>query len=641
MDGQRDVPALTTEGHAALVAHDANYLTGQAVAAGVPVTVTVDRTVTPCVVTLVGVRDDGSIVAERRTYAAPAGPSGLRVQDYVDGAAAVGRPVPMKPSEGLDWLGLRGGVPQFAESYAATFRAANPAHEDAAALCLPASSAHLLAAGTAAIADMLDPEALDALACIGTFDHAAYEFYAMAEGPRREARLQAASAYPLFAAEIVRQPAVKFAIDGRRPLQDKLERAFGVDQEGRFYLTRPLMKRFQGLTQPDNGIDVDVLVRTLSQVPPDWFPRDDAEWDAFCDLADEGFRHFGPAVGERADKLCPSAAGKWAATRARIAKAAASTFPPDDLDEEERRSWRPVGDESRRGLRSAFDGAMDMVHAFRDLVLLPVAGSACMDDIPLSGAAMVLATETAGRILFGGKSLVATMESQRHWHTQAHAVLAAREQLPGEEGEEDTDGIDVASDGWAPLCDQWLAPNGVSIEPLTDPREITAEGKGLSHCVGGYSAQCKAGTSHIVAFRRYELGGQMRRLSTAEFTTPPEGSSELHCRQHRGRGNGTPPAAASEAYAWFTREVAMGRIPLNRDGMMSYRARTPRASDDIQQRAGYDRKDLVVVDRCLAAWEEWLPKRLRGMGHDALRESAELQALVEAVAPTYRMAAAL
>ncbi len=642
MENDANVPALTPEGHAALVGHNANFCVGIARVQGVDALVTCDRIASPAVVTAVGVREDGTLLAERRSVPLPACGAAARAQEFADAAFAVGKVIPLGASEALDWVGLRGGPSGFGAHYAATFALHSPGHPDAEALCEHAATACLLSGGAASLAEAVDQEALDALACIGEFGHNAYEFYALARGARREARLQAAAAYPLFAAEITAQPIVKLAIDTRKPLADKLERAFGAEPDGRLRLSKALRNRFQGTSQPDHGIPADVLVQVLSQVPADWFPKDDAEWDAFCDLAGEGFRNFAPAINVGVATLCQGAGGKWAALRARVARAAADTFPPDDLDEVQRKAWRPVGDESPEGLRGAFRNALDMVRSFRDLVILPVAASDSRDDLPLSPGARDLATQASARLLFEGRNLVSIMESQRNWHTKAAEVYQAREPRPGDDPEaEDAPETLVADDGWAPLCDMWEAPNGVLVMPMTDPREIKREGKALGHCVGSYTDRCRSGESHIVSFRRSDGFGGYRFLSTAEFITPPLDSNKLEHRQHHGRKNGTPPADARAAFEWFVGEVAAGRIPLNRDGMMAYRSLRGRAPDEITDVAGYDRKNLVVVARCAKAWEPWMPKRLRGLDVDALRELPEMQALVDEVAPTYRYAAAI
>ena len=637
--------ALDVEQHAALMAHDAAFLVDEASVDGVAVMATVDALANPSVVTVLGVREDGTVLHARRTVPSVPGED-LGVRDVVQRAMAVGRPLPLTLSQAFEWFGCRGGEAGFARHYADSFQIRNEELEVPREVVAQAANIHLMVAGAPETAERLDAGALESLSCISRFGSSAYDFYA-APGARGEARRQAAAAYPLLAADMAARPLVKFAIDMKKPLVEPLERAYGADEAGNPFMSKALLRRLQGARLPDHGIPSEVLVQTLGRIPADWFPRDADDWKAFCDLTDVGFRDFAREMRERPDKLCPNAAGKWAEVRTRVAKAAASTLPPEDLNPEARKAWRPEGDESREGLSSSFANAQDVIHMFRDLVVLPVAVSEVQDDSFIGPEGRQLAFEAAARILFGGKSLVAIMEAQRLWHSQAANVLAATETpaLPRPVLRE------VAEDGWAPLCDVVTAPNGVVIVPLTDPRELQDEGSGgpgnpgpdrngimgLGHCVGGYSAQCKKGTSHIVSFRVPTQDG-FRRLSTAEFNQLSADSDILSCRQHHGVRNGSPPKEAKEAFDWFVGEVASQRIPLNRDGIRMVLEGKPPITDDVQRACGYDRKDLDLVAKVLAAWKPHLPKRFRDMDVDALRECAEMEELVESAAPRFRTA---
>ncbi len=616
--------------------------------------VSLDRTGRNPVLTAMTLDDAGMPAFARRTMPAngvPEDPAeAMRtVAALVSEGAFQGTALPM--SEGLDWFGLRGhgsGVARlFSESFA---MAEQGVAVDPALLTTTMDGA--VARISAAVAGALDRDALHALRAIGEFGDQAYAFYAVA-GEKRPARHQAAGAYPLLAAAFAGKLGLRMAIDSRRPLAEAMEKAFGNDARGRPRLPRPLQKRLQGVEWQDGGVPFEVIADTLSTLPPDWFPRNEPDWVAFLDLADTVFRRLPPIIGESPSDLAAGCGGKWAEFRRRVAKAAAPTRPPEDIDDVGRAAWRPVVSEDRATLSGVAVGVLDMVRHFRDIVALPVSASGSDMDVPLSEETRRLAYETSGRILCRGKSLPAIIELQRQWHTRSASINVA---VRGE----DTEAKDrererklaagelrlVPANGWAPLCPVVVAPNGVTVMPLVSPQELVDEGRkgmnpdgsaGLSHCVGGYDDDCRKGTSHIVSFREYD-GERFTRLSTAEFSKVDPRSNKLRLVQNQCHGNGTPPPRAQQAYNWFVHEVEAGNIAINRDGIMTFLMNHRRQADDITETAGYDRRNARIVDVAVGSWGPLMDKRFRGGDADALHGLPEMEALVEAVAPSFRRA---
>lgn len=633
----RNIPDASRK---AILAHQRNFAYGRASVLEGEVIAVVDRTAEPAVVTYLGVDEEGGPLYGRRRL--PPESEGLSLQEGVSMAVAHGAPVRIALSEVLDFFGARGRPSSFERYFATSFAVRNRdavAEEDLTSV----GAAMLVAGGAQQVLSRLDAGALKALACIRDFDRAPYAFYAL-KGPRGEARRQAADVYPLLAGDFTAKPVLKIAIDDRKPLADLIERSYGADETGKPYLGKALLRRLQGNAFPDHGIPVVSLVKALGELPADWFPKSREEWDAFCKLADTGFSYFANEIGERVDRLTAGAGGRWCDLVSRVAKAGASTFPPDHLDEAAKRSWRPKGDETAEGINGLFSFAHDMVSQFRDQVVLPVAAlGQGASDLPIGMEARQLAFQAAARLLFAGKSLTAIMEMQRDWHVQVPKILEATGHRPERaivRAQEKT----VAEGGWAPLCDIWEAPNRVSIVPLTHEDELKAEGSygpdpdgvpGLHHCVGGYASSCRAG-GHILSLRFVSADGSFQRLSTAEIGKLNEGNDELTTRQHRGKGNGAPPKPAAEAYEWFLGEVRNGRIPLNRAGVMTYLSGKQAITDEISRRAGYDRREEEIVQKVLDSWRPFLPKRLREASAEQVRESAEMGAIVEEVAPAYR-----
>jgi len=547
-------------------------------------------------------------------------------------------------SEMLDFFGFRGATSTFSKDVASSFlvtqEGAGANRKDVEA----AATAWLNANGISDVAKRLDEGALDALSCVSKFKRSAYAFYAHS-GDLGRIRRQAAASYPLLAGEISSKLLVKMAVDRMQPLQEVLTKAFGVDDVGVPRLSKALLKRLANRKLTDGGLPAQVIINALSEIPSDWFPKDDAEWATFLDLTDTFFRRLGPDLGMGAKEMAHGVGGKWKEFAARLAKSYAWTQPPEDLDEESKALWKPNIDVSRQAMSEATENARDVIQAFRNLVILPLAANAGQGIPVFVGPEQLRqASDIAGNILYGGKSLTAVLELQRHWHTQAHNIAAAA-------GAHDLarPSKQVAEDGWPPLTDIVWAPNGVEIYPLTDPRELQDEGAcglhtpgpdrngigGLGHCVGGYSTNCRNGTSHIVSFRMPTGDGSFERLSTAEFKGFSPDSTNLECAQHRGKRNGAPPKEAEEAYDWFLASVRDWQIPLNYEGVMTYLSGRRRLAEEVEAYSEYDwREDQAVAD-ALEPWRPYLPKRFKDLDLPALQALPELRDLIQALAPSF------
>lgn len=550
-------------------------------------------------------------------------------------------------SDAMSYFGLRGGSSKFSADFASRFAIDHAPGVDQK-VWSDVAEAMLRAAGVDQVRADLNVEAIDALKCVSEFDSVAYEFYS-ADGDRGVVRRQAAGAYPLLAGEIALRFRVKMAVDRKEPPGDALVSAFGNADDGTPVLSKTVLKKLAGKQYSAEGVPVPTILESLSRIPVDWFPKDAAEWSAFVDLADTFFRSFSPEFGGKLDAMIAGAGGKWVDFAYRTAKAGAETQVPDELTPEEAAVWTPTIDATREGLQAAAANARDVLLAFRNLILLPVTAHAGNGAPVFVGPEQLVAGSAASAgVLFGGKALPAIMELTRHWHTQAHNILEAT----GDDDIHRGEVREIAEDGWAPLTDSWVAPNGVTLLPLTDPREIQDEGAGglnkpgpdrngvmgLGHCVGGYSQQCRNGTSHIVSLRLVEPDGSFERLSTVEFGKIDAETTELENRQHRGRKNGVAPAIAQEALKWFMDEVANKRIPLNIDGVMSYMAGRRRAIEEVEAYSGYDWRDAEILDRAFEPWGPYLPKRMRGFTREALLASPELAVLREEMVPTYSSA---
>ncbi len=629
--------------------------------------VSLDGTGANPVLTLMTVGVDGQVTFTRATIQASRLPQGAAADGRGPIAAAMDcldapdtRTAETTFSEGLEWFGLRRGTSGLAKRFAQSFAVTYPAADAAPEAVAEAMDRMARTIAEKAVGDVLDSEAIHALRAIGTFPASAYAFYAV-HGDRRVARHQAAAAYPLLAGAMSQKFGLKMAVDSRKPLGEAFEKAFGVDPTGRTRLPKALQKRIQGLEWGDGNVPFEVVADALAGLPPEWFPKSETDWKAFLDVADTLLRYLPPIIGENSASLANGCGGKWAEFRRRVAKSATNTMPPEDLPEIEKERWKPVVDDSKDALSAATLGVIDMVRHFRDLVLLPVSADGAREDIPLSEETKRAAGEVGGRLLCRGKSLPAILDLQRAWHTRAASINESvvaedvrRERALREERLSQGVLREVPEDGWAPLCNVVVAPNGVTVMPLVSPLELTEEGchgtnpdgtEGLHHCVGGYVGSCKQQGHHIVSFRDYDeepfkAKGKQRppfvRLSTAEFGKLDADSNKVSLRQNRSRHNTAPSHRAQAAYDWFVTEVESGNIPINRAGIMTYMTQRVRPRDDVQDLAGYDRRSQDLVAIALRAWTPLMDKRFRDIDVEGLRSMPELEDLVEAVAPSFR-----
>lgn len=533
-------------------------------------------------------------------------------------------------SEGLSFFGLFGKSDNSAADVCV--RAAC-AHNPKIPVAEMTDAVHArLKSAIAPVFAAIDTDALHALRASSSFSRSDFAFYAHGDGSattmeRRQRRLQAAAAYPVLAASMARNLRAKLAIDGAKPLNEELIQAFGQTRTKEPVFSKALLRRLQGLDWPvPPGVSPEWLAERIGEIPADWFPKTPEEWESFLVVARTLGRTLPQRIGIPFGDLVKGCSGKWIDFRRRMAKSCFDSRPPEDLDEEGRRAWLrspPTPDESFEALHNAAIDLGDMIDHFSRLVVLPAAGLANLESKPfLAETQRSAARHAAAELLFGGKNACAMFEISRHYHTRAEHVL---EQATGHETAHAIEFKQVAEDGWAPLCNQVQAPNGVWIVPLTDPRELADEGRGyagssprnvdgtdgLSHCVGGYSSSCRDSGHHILSFRYIEED-TMKRLSTIELDAVTEGDRKFKVCQHRGTRNGKAPDAAAQAWDWFQDAVWNNEIAINYEGIRSYMVtQMKRRDDDVERACGYKWKEEGAFENALRAFDEWLGKGLR------------------------------
>ncbi|MFC4236106.1 PcfJ domain-containing protein [Thalassospira xianhensis] len=465
----------------------------------------------------------------------------------------------MNFGEGLRAFGLLGTVSHSAWQSVTNFVEGLPEKHIAARIPLSelmvSEQRRFEAGGLRQVRETLNDEALFALRACDTFLWRDYEFYA-AEGNLGKFRGQAAGVYPLLASYFVQRPSLKRAIDDQQSLTDAVIAAFGKNKRGEVVVTKGLLNRMRNVDWPLNGIPVDTMVYALSQIPPEWFPSDEAEWEAFCDITATVGHFFLKAEDDSsfdAKSLFAGCGGKWVQFRERIANAYTNTRPPEGSTEitvkffEQAVSWdelrglprqkvavlaenfvnslQNLPEEgvnrrdiatwitnkvrpniSRAAIRNACIDLEDVRRLFSQKVLLPLAAyKTGMSEMPISQLHRETADQAAGEILFAGKAATALFEISRQAHSQYEALFAAgidedetRAKLKDEQrrrqamAEIGIYDTEQGEDDWPPLCPIVQAPNGIFIVPLTSSQLLAEEGR------HGHNADNSRGLYHCV-----------------------------------------------------------------------------------------------------------------------------------------------
>ncbi|ANT63086.1 hypothetical protein AYJ57_21685 (plasmid) [Salipiger sp. CCB-MM3] len=213
-------------------------------------------------------------------------------------------------------------------------------------------------------------------------------------------------------------------------------------------------------------------------------------------------------------------------------------------------------DMSEFGLQTAVDQTMEMVDFVRNHVVIPAAATRALeigniDDFCIAGNQFNSGWEAAIRLLFlpdpenpgAGKTAPNIFENTRYFLNDFARISS---QTIGDGIQMNTLGT-LKEGHWPRLFPgNPVAPNGIYFESLDCTEELQAEGnpgrnadgtQGLSHCVGGYTHQCKSSFRTSRAFagafrRRTQLLASLKRAFSAwppsSFTRSKTSASLSH-----------------------------------------------------------------------------------------------------------------
>ena len=179
----------------------------------------------------------------------------------------------------------------------------------------------------------MDQDALNALSTQDSFLWKDYDFFSN-NNSNFIYRKQAADAYPMFTKIMSSRMSIRIAIDSQKSLQEALQNAFGNNKDGKPILGKALLKRFHGLKYPLNGLTIEKIIDTLSKIPPDWFPKDADEWDAFCDITATIGSILPKVTGNNMETLFQGCQGKWQIYKERLINEITDVRPPEGLTED-------------------------------------------------------------------------------------------------------------------------------------------------------------------------------------------------------------------------------------------------------------------------------------------------------------------
>lgn len=514
----------------------------------------------------------------------------------------------------------------------------------------------------------LHKDCIKSLSALSDYDWRDIEFYGRSD-ERGLLRRQAAEIYPLLASFFANNSNFdRRIIQKKKPLNAELAAYFDIKEKS--------LKRLQRVAWSNNGLRQDEILGALSNIPPDWFPKTEEDWESFCILVKTIGRKVKPYLDSIAapksrdrdakplfnpyDVLFKGSKGQWREFHARCATEYTDDRPPQGLDPEFReklkseidwKALRKAGNRSQEELDQQIQRQLGKFQFRDDVDRKGVAGWMQRKTIPdLSEHFMQRAAESTEELLqFLCNHVALPVGAQRvsqignmpvppvHSPQRQKAMDAATRLLiipdpnnPGSGktapqifqaaraflndlaginekifGKADTPKItteDIPEGHWPHLFfGQIDAPiEGYYWEALTSPEELTAEGRGLHHCVGGYSGSCRGG-QHILSLRRRVPGG-FERIATLQILEPQEVPAQLTFRQFYADHDTRPSDEAHEMRDWLMQEMNNGGIPLNWPTIKEYQeARGQMMRNLVEKVCGYDWMQVELLNNAMFA----------------------------------------
>ncbi len=311
--------------------------------------------------------------------------------------------------------------------------------------------------------ESLDPEVLAAVRAEGATTPEVFNAYCTTAAPERRNRLQAAKAYPWFAAALRRDWRLRRAVLTGAPLTRALADHYQV-QPRTIERTRAVARL------PSDPQAHAVLLRRLDALPAEYLPRSEEDWRAFRALG-EPLRDLAEALGVELPCLLKPMGNGWSVGLENLAKHAGGPLDVQAI-------FAMMQAAYRYGVRPALQ-ARKVEHGG-------------LSEIPPQAPAGFLP------LWFGRYGLGRLSALARHWREDLTRFSLARVQALGAD--------EALPQPEAPLIWPALIAGRHSHGPyrvieLTSQAELEQEGRQLEHCVGAYAAACLDGITFIYAVR--------------------------------------------------------------------------------------------------------------------------------------------
>lgn len=412
-------------------------------------------------------------------------------------------------------------------------------------------------------------------------------------------RRQAAVAFPMFSNDIRAVPEVVEAIDGSSSLVTAIATSRGVAPS----TVRALAGWPFG--EAKRPTQLWLTTRVADVTPPNWLPRNPADWDKFRSFAKllwgMGLVPFRPGddpMQRAAEQACcveASEASKRAdAAQRRILQ---------DIVRRNGRDWdaATAGDDLHLG-----NGANHLADTGLALcleVVLPAAAAMGLESVGLIQGGMREGMKRLGsHLILAGRSPRQSLKiSVAHLGRQTAATMPSTDN-------------DLFS-AWMPLGEDATAPNGLRIVNLSNPRALRDEGKEMGHCVGSYSWSCRDGTSRILSVRSQESPHWGTRLSTAEIRV--DGSCRPRVFQHKSYKNSMPSTEARKALEWYLEMLEKSEVQGNLRELSALDARSSSTvmgdigsvATVLDMAAGFDWRSAESREKTWTNWARLLDVR--------------------------------
>lgn len=384
----------------------------------------------------------------------------------------------------------------------------------------------ILRSALTAFAKGLDTDVLAAVGAEGSASLETYNHYWNPDGTRNRNRIQAARSFPFFGEPIRVDWRLRRSVERGDPLARELATRYRVQPR----TIQQARTRVPALAPTQERA---ILLKRLDQLPAEYLPKTDADWETFLDLS-EPLSDLAAVLDVDFPRLAAPFAKGWHQGRCLLSSKQATEFDVAAIYEMMQATYR-------YGVRPMLQA--EMAAAGRD--------GTVSEDPPAAFFPL----------WFGRYALPRLVEMAGRWR-QAYRQFSL-ERL----GLQDA-GLGVRL-SWAGLLDtdRGHGHGPYRILELTSRQALELEGREQQHCVASYAVKCLVGESAIFSIRDRQTG---KALSTFEVGLANDRPALL---RHHGYKNQTPSAELQAVAGRFVERVLLP-VPAARIGAARKARRT-------------------------------------------------------------------